>query len=562
MITADIRPAVKCNGDYSIFLSFPYDEYVLDIVRELPDRSWHKEQKRWEIPINKLSTFLKEVQEYNVSIIGEIDKLVPEKKVINRDIGDYEFKTEPFEHQIEGFIYGMNNTCWLLADEQGLGKTKQVIDIAVAKKQKDNFNKCLIVCGVNGLKWNWQNEVSKHSNETGYILGTRYNKKGKMYIGSNNDRLEDLQNIDKIDSYFLITNVETLRNEKIAKVLSNLCEDEVISMVALDEAHKCKNVSSQQGKGILKLNPEYKIAMTGTPMMNTPLDLYVSLRWLGYEKHPFYQFRNHYCIMGGYGGYEIIGYRYLEDIREILNQMMLRRLKKDVLDLPDKLYVDEFVEMNSAQASIYSEILSEIREAIDKIVLSSNPLSELIRLRQATGFTGILSSTVEESAKLDRMEELIDEAVANDGKVIVFSNWTQITKEAERRLRQKYDIAVITGETKDEDRILLVDKFQTDDNCKVIIGSIGAMGTGLTLTAASTVILLDEPWNDALKEQAIDRCHRIGQNSNITIYTIMCKDTIDERIHEIVEHKGAMSDAIIDGHIRADKKELVNYLLS
>ena len=103
--------------------------------------------------------------------------------------------------------------------------------------------------------------------------------------------------------------------------------------------------------------------------------------------------------------------------------------------------------------------------------------------------------------------------------------------------------------------------FQNDNDCKFIVGTIGAMCTGITLTAGTVVIFLDEPWTMANKQQAIDRCHRIGTNSNITVYTIMCKNTIDERIHDIIYKKGQLSDMIIDGHIVGDKAQIFNYLL-
>lgn len=187
--------------------------------------------------------------------------------------------------------------------------------------------------------------------------------------------------------------------------------------------------------------------------------------------------------------------------------------------------------------------------------MSSNPLSQLIRLRQATGYTGILSSTIEESAKLDRLEEIVEDIIADGEKVIIFSNWTNITDEVEKRL-QKYRPLVITGSTPENERDFCVKQFQGEDDKKVIIGTIGAMGTGLTLTSANNVIFLDEPWNMALREQAEDRAHRIGQNKTVNIYFLLTKDTIDERIHTIVEDKGEVSDYIVD------KEETIDYLLS
>ena len=240
---------------------------------------------------------------------------------------------------------------------------------------------------------------------------------------------------------------------------------------------------------------------------------------------------------------------------------MLRRLKNDVLDLPEKTHINEYVEMTPKQAQIYKEITAEIRMNIDQIKMQNNPLAELIRMRQATGYTGILSSKVQESAKLDRMEELVDDAIDNGKQIVIFSNWTQMTDVIYERLSKKYKIACITGQTKDSERMDAVNLFQ-DGTIKILVGTIGAMGTGLTLTAGTVEIFMDEPWNRANKEQAEDRCHRVGTKQNVTIYTIICKDTIDERINELVEKKGKMADALVDGKFKVDNATMLDYLLS
>ena len=261
-------------------------------------------------------------------------------------------------------------------------------------------------------------------------------------------------------------------------------------------------------------------------------------------------------------GYQVIGYQHLDELQNDLNKVMLRRLKRDVLDLPEKIYVDEYVEMTAKQEQIYNEVTAEIKSQIDEIKMPENPLAELIRMRQATGYTGILSSKVKESAKLDRMEELVDEAVQNGQKVVIFSNWVDITDPVYERLSKKYSGVEITGDTKDAQRQLNVEKFQNDPDVKFIVGTIGAMGTGLTLTAGTVEIFMDEPWNRANKEQAEDRCHRVGTTQNVTIYNLMCKSTIDEKIHEIVYKKGMMADALVDKKVvAADKMELLNYLI-
>jgi len=560
MIIAEVKSSSKCKGEYSVFLTFPYNVNIINILRDLTNRYWHPEEKIWELSIKSFKQFLEKLDVDDIKIIDNENILAKENetKIIDTIPEDYQFKTTPFEHQLVGIKYGLEHSNFLLNDEQGLGKTMQVINIACIKKELHNYQHCLIVCGVNGLKWNWKAEVEKHSKESAYILGTRI-KKNKSSIGSVQDRLEDLKNIDYLP-YFIITNIETLRNDEVIKELKLLCKENKLNIIAIDEIHKCKSPTSIQGKAILKLQADNMIAMTGTPLMNSPLDLYVPLKWIGEEEHNFYQFKNHYCVMGGYGGYEITGYKNLEQLSNELKSCSLRRLKNEVLDLPEKIYTTEFVEMTPKQNKIYKEVKMEIKENIDMIKSAVNPLTEMIRLRQATGYTGILSSTIQESAKLDRLEELVDEIVESGNKAIVFSNWTSMTNPIYQRLK-RYNPAYITGETKN--RVEEQDKFMLDDDCKIIIGTTGAMGTGLTLTAASYVIFFDEPWNRANREQAEDRAHRIGTKENVNIIFLICKDTIDERIHQIVEDKGAMADMLIDGKItKQDKEELVDFLLS
>lgn len=558
MIDITIDKSKKCNGDHSLFVKFDYDNKIVEHIRTIPERYWNADAKVWELPLKALQTVVEGLPQYEFNIRGMYIPFVKKKAVIPNG---FEFKTKPYDHQIDGFNFGLQNDKWLLGDEMGLGKTKQVIDIAVAKKLEKGYKHCLIICGVNGLKWNWRNEVATHSNESAYILGQKW-KAGKLTIGSNGDKLSDVKSLTNNDNYFIITNVETFRSDEIVTEVSKLCKNGTIGMIAFDECHKAKNPTSQQGKGILKLQAETMIAMTGTPLMNNPFDLYIILKWLGFEKHAFGAFKRHYADFGGFGGYQVVGYKNLDELEDRLDEIMLRRKKEEVLDLPDKVYIDEMVEMTPKQRLIYNEITTEIKMNIDAIKMANNPLAELIRMRQATGYTGILSSTIQESAKLDRMEELVEEVVENGKKVVIFSNWTQMTDQIHERLHTKYNPAVITGQTGDANRQNEVNKFQNDKNCKVLIGTTGAAGTGITLTAGTVEIFMDEPWNMALKEQAVDRCHRIGQKDNITIYTLMCKDTIDERIHEIVEKKGMMADAIIDGNTVMDKEQLIEFLLS
>lgn len=570
MITIIIDDSEKVAGKKSLYVSFPYNNEILGIIKTFQNRHYHPDEQSWELPSARLTQLLNRLSNHDIKIMGETynNELTLPK--------GFNFKTKPFDHQTEGFEFGLGMERFILGDDQGLGKTKQVIDIAVALKPK--YKHCLIITAINGLKWNWDKEIKIHSAETGHILGKRWMPKAKRWkIGSGKDKLNDLENLP--NDYFLVTNVETLRQSaRVDKLdrkgnptgakktiypmqekLKELCDNGTIGIVAIDEIHKCKNPTSQQGKAILQLAPERRIALSGTPLMNSPLDLFIILHWLGYEEHNFHQFKKHYCIYGGMGN-DVVGFKNLSQLREMLSNVMLRRLKTEVLDLPDKIRTTEYIEMGKKQEKIYYDVLEKVKEDIDRIKLSPMPLAELIRLRQATGYTGILSSSIQESAKFDRLDELIEEIAANGNKALVFSNWTDVTNPAIERLA-RFNPAVMTGDIKDTDRTEQERKFMEDDDCKVIVGTIGAMGTGYTLTAGTYVIFLDEPWNRALKDQAEDRAHRIGTTGTVNIITLICKDTLDERINDIVMKKGEMADMLVDGNASSNMGLLLDYIM-
>ncbi|ADL40334.1 putative helicase [Clostridium phage phiCTP1] len=569
MVTIKEKEAIKVKNKRALFISFDYSLELVDKVKQLKTRYYNPKTHEWEVPKRD---YLDVIRLFNgeVNIDASVDKKLLKKADNVKTFNDvdvskyskYKPKTKSYQHQLDAMNYAINNNKFLLADEQGLGKTKEAIDIACM--HKGEFKYCLIVCGVNSVKVNWLNEVCKHSKEKAHILGSSINRKGKLKIGSIKTRFEDLTAIYNGTSrysncYFLITNVETLRYDKIQDLLSTMTLDGTIGMTVIDEIHKCKNPAGGIGKAIHSLKSYYKIGLTGTPLMNYPLDLYNLLKWLDVEFHSFYQFKQYYCILGGYGGGEVLGFKNLAKLKHKLNNVMLRRLKEDVLDLPPKVVQDEFIEMTVKQTKIYNSVLNSVKDDLDKITTSNNPLAQLTRLRQVTDYTGLVSERVLESAKLDRLEELIDTINANGKKTIIFSNWEKVTQEVKKRLI-RFNPAYITGKVKNIDDE--VQKFQNDDSCKIIIGTIGAMGTGLTLTAASYVIFLDEPWNRALKDQAEDRAYRIGTNSTVSIITLLCNNTIDVKVHELVKQKGQYSDVLVDGKVnKMNKNKLVEWLL-
>ena len=306
--------------------------------------------------------------------------------------------------------------------------------------------------------------------------------------------------------------------------------------------------------------------MTGTPMMNTPLDLWPYLSWMGIEDNNFYAFKRHYCNFGGFKNKEVKGYKNLDQLQNMLDGCMLRRLKSEILDLPEKNIYEEYVEMDSLQETLYTYVRESTLLEMESMLTSANPLVQMIRMRQATGNTWTLENTLNipqfnsvRCAKLERLKDIVKERTDNGQKIIIFTNWVQVALKLKEELKE-YNVQMIHGEVKTKEKQIAEEEFQTNPDCKVLIGTIGSMGTGLNLTAANCVVFMDEPWTYSNFSQAIDRAHRIGTKGQIDIISLITKNTIDERIHNLILSKKNISDLIVDGS-KKNKESIIKYLL-
>ena len=599
LLRAGFAKKLKCT--YSIFVSFRYNPTYVELIKSLSTRVFDSVSKEWEVDYNCYGELIGNLNAWNIPYNGQqfmesIQLLQQEvneqqerlrKQNENFDISivdTFDYSTTPFSYQKDGIRFGLTHDMFLLADEQGLGKSLQAGLIAEMKK---GGNHCLIICGYDSLQFNWVQEIQKHTHEKGYVLGQRQKKRtGKIYLGTLQDRWEDIQNLDKIEEFFIITSLTTLRqctkqeyvnkNGKtkeskdfyLAKKLEEWCRNGEIGRIIVDEAQMVKNYDAAQTQALLELKSvPYKIVTTGTPIMNRNLDLYPIMYWMGFEKGNYYQFQNRYCKMGGFQNKQVVGNKNNDELHQRLDQFMLRRLKEDVLELPEKIYIDEVLDMEGRQWALYNKVVTLLKQEMatlreqhgenNKVKL----LALTLALRKITCHPGWYDEQYKDSVKYERTRQLVNEAYENGRKTIIFSNFTtpfETNLEYVNLYKQlsPFNPAMIIGDTKD--RMEQVQKFQTDPSCHVIVGSIGAMGTGLTLNAASNVIFLDEPWNRALKDQACDRAHRIGTKYPVNIYTLMCRDTIDESIHNIVERKGRLADEVVDGITTEELQQLLD----
>ena len=548
-IDFDFSVSIKCNDDefVSHFLDVLSDQYDIYPWRDGEGATFKSVGDYESVRADYDDDLSKRWNDciYNISFSWDVPKdfslesimTYPETEEREFDY-DFDWKTVPFSYQEEAIEFGLSHDRFLLCDSQGLGKTLESATIASVRKQQLHYEHCLIVCCVNTLKWNWVNEIKTHTFESAHVLGSFVKKDGSIGYDTKK-RISDLESIDELP-YFIITNIEFLRDKTAVDKLVSLINDKKINMVIADEIHKCKNPQASQTKGLFKLQPECKIAMTGTPIMNNPTDVYSYLRWLGYEKHTYSMFRNFFIDGKG-------RLRNLSILDRNIDKIMLRRTKEDVLDLPPKTYEDQIVELSDEHQAMYKGIRSDVAEEIDDMDENDNPLTRLLHLRQCTLDPCLIDEDAGYSEKFERALDLIQNAFSGNESVVVFCSWKQPLYDFKEFLSKGgIDCKMITGDTNDCERMELVEAFQNNPEPEVMIGTTGAMGTGITLTKATTVIFLDEPWTDAAKEQAVDRCYRIGTKSHVTIYTLMAKDTIDERIHELLFYKRNVSSAIID----------------
>lgn len=535
------RITKKVPGETSLFLSFAYNTDYLNIIKQCEGAHFDKKTKEWELPLSNLSKLLDNFCLYEDIELKLLNYVEPSVEVKRHNLSKY--KLNLYNHQVDAIDYGLEHNKWLLLDSPGLGKSFSIIALAQELKLKHNINHCFIVCGLNVLKNNWRKEIQKCVDLDCMILGERTNRKGRKVIGSIPERVAQLNK--PIEEFFIITNIETLRNDAILKALCN--GPNKPDMLVIDEMQACLNPSAQQTSNLLKLNKTpYIVGATGTPIMNSPLDTYVPLKLIGADRSTYTNFKYYYCTFGGPFNNIVCGFKNMEILRDIFAKYSLRRTK-DLLDLPPKTIIKEYVDMDEDQSQFYDNIKQGIKEQVDKVELNTTSLfSVLTRLRQATECTSILTTENISTAKINRACSLVDELIQNNEKVVIFCNFKETVKTL-AELLAKYNPLVSTGDVPDSVVSENVDKFQNDNRYKVFIGTYAKCSTGLTLTAASTMICLSQCWTAAQNEQAQDRIHRIGTSDNVSIYYLLTSGTVDEKVDEIVEDKGAISDYLIDG---------------
>ncbi|MCA9198240.1 MAG: DEAD/DEAH box helicase [Planctomycetales bacterium] len=441
-----------------------------------------------------------------------------------------------------GWLHFLNdfNLGGCLADDMGLGKTIQILSLLEARRsrrlKKDEQRLPSLVVVPKSLIFNWMDEAA------------RFTPKLKVANYTGTERKEIKDQLSEYD--VVITTYGTLRRD-ITEGLGEITFDYAI----LDEAQAIKNEKSQAAKACRLIHSNHRLAMTGTPVENHLGDLWSLFEFLNPGMLGSSTAFN--ALARGSAADDDGRNESLSLLSKALQPFILRRTKQQVLtDLPQKTEQTLYCSFKTTEAKKYRELREYYRAQLtskvqDKGLKRSkiHVLEALLRLRQAACHFGLLDKTKakQSSAKVDVLMEQLDEVVGEGHKALVFSQFTSLLSIVKNQLDQKnIPFEYLDGKTRD--REARVKRFQEDANCPVFLISLKAGGSGLNLTAADYVYILDPWWNPAVEAQAIDRAHRIGQDKPVFAYRIICRDTVEEKILDLQKSKRDLADAIISAN--------------
>jgi len=445
---------------------------------------------------------------------------------------DYSSKTKPLNHQIEAINFVSSHDIIPLFDEQGLGKSKIVIDALCQNLETKTIQGILIICK-KSLLYTWKREIEKHSNLVPVVIDGPKQTLGRAILRF---------------AHFYITNYDIVVEN--SELIELLLRSRKMALV-LDESQIIKNPEAKVTKSILGLGilAQKRVLITGTPIANKPDDIWSQFffldggRLLGEDYNVFKkQFKLNLKGVQDLSPFE----SNLKVLREKINSVAIRRTK-EVLELPEKIFIQKNVKLAKKQQKIYDlareEMRCEITNISGQLVQEEieNYLVKLLRLTQIASNPRLIDETYDETpAKFVCLDELLSQILMKKEKAII---WTSFVDNV-RTLKHRYSLfgaQTIFGEMLIIDREIVISKFLNDDKCKVLIANPSAAKEGLTLTSANNAIYLDRSFkmDDYLQSQ--DRIHRIGQTKICNIFKIIADNTIDEYTDEILEKKEAIA---------------------
>jgi SNF2 family DNA or RNA helicase len=424
-----------------------------------------------------------------------------------------------------------------LADDMGLGKTVQLLAVESLQRLQDpDAGPTLLLCPMS-LVGNWQREAAK------FAPGLR------VYAHHGGARLHGNALRELLERTDLVVSTYTTASRDIDELAGYGW-----NRVVLDEAQAVKNSLSRAAKAVRRLEAGHRVALTGTPMENRLAELWSIMDFLnpgllGSSE----RFRTRYAIpIERHGQTE-----QAERLRAITRPYILRRVKTDpaiIDDLPEKIEIKQYYQLTTEQASLYQAVVDDMIEKIENtegIERRGNVLAAMVKLKQVSNHPAQLlhdrSPVGRRSGKVIRLEEILEEILAEGDRVLCFTQFTEFAELLVPHLAARFgcDIAYLHGGTPKKRRDEMVAQFQSGDGPSIFLLSLKAGGIGLNLTAANHVVHLDRWWNPAVENQATDRAFRIGQRRTVQVRKFICTGTLEEKIDEMIEEKKALADLVV-----------------
>jgi SNF2 family DNA or RNA helicase len=452
-------------------------------------------------------------------------------------VPDYSLiKADLYPYQKEGIEFALYRKAAIIADEMGLGKTVQAIGTAVLKKKIFGFRRALVVCPAS-LKEQWKKEIERFTGEKAVVVQGTPDEREKQYRDES--------------CYFYIVNYETILRDNLAINKAGF------DFLILDEAQRVKNYETKTASAIKRLQFKHILAITGTPIENRLIDIYSIVTI--FDPHflgPLWEFSYQHCLFDPDRQDKINGYYNLQKLNKKLEQILIRREKRKVLDqLPNVQQVDVPVYLSLRQADYHASYANGMAQILRKKFLTPFDLKRLqlllANMRMVCDSTYLIDEETNDSPKLDELKYILLEKLDvknSEKKIIIFSEWVKVHKLIGAMLRENnIGFVELNGKVPVNLRGELIRKFESNPHCKVFL-STEAGGAGLNLQVADTLINFELPWNPAKKNQRIGRIDRLGQkNTKLTIFNFITQNSIEQQIASGLLVKQNLFDGVLGG---------------
>ena len=452
---------------------------------------------------------------------------------INSEIFNGLIRTDLYPYQKEGVIRIVEAGRILLADDMGLGKTIQAIAAVEIFARYLNVKKVLIICPTS-LKYQWKREIEKFTERTACIVEGIVHKRQEFYSD---------------DSFIKIISYGVCRYD--GEMINEWSPD----LVIIDEAQRIKNWKTKTAMAVKKIDTEYALVLTGTPLENRIEELHSIVEFVDrYKLGPLYRFLDNHQVLDEYG--KVTGYKNLRGINKTLENILLRRTKKEIADqLPGRIDKNFFVELTREQISRHNEYYEMVCRMVNKWIktgfLTEEERQKLLIglncMRMVSDSTYILDSKTNHGNKTTELSELLSELTEDQGnKIVIFSQWKKMFELIIEELEKLgLSFVYLNGDIPARERSNIIERFRKEKDLRIFL-STDAGGVGINLQTANMLINVDLPWNPAVLEQRVGRIYRLGQKKHINVFNFISAGSIEHRILYLLEFKKSVFSGAID----------------